>query len=102
MARGRTGLGSIAAKTKDAASAAGGAIGQAALTVTHLAVTQARAAIALADHALYGPSRAKAVVRKRPAAVAGKAKSAAKKRAARPAASKARAGTRAKRGARPR
>ena len=78
MARGKTGLAGIAAKTKDAAAAAGGAIGQAALTVTHLAVTQARAAIGLADHAL---SHAKAAVRKRPASVTGKAKIGAKNRA---------------------
>ena len=65
---------SLPEKTKDLASAAGQAIGQAALNVTHLAVNQARAAVALADHAIYGPStptRKRGTVKKR-ARLAGK------------------------------
>jgi hypothetical protein len=45
---------SLPERTKDMASAAGEAIGQAVLNVTHLAVNQAHAAVALADHAIYG------------------------------------------------
>lgn len=43
---------------RDMASTAGEAISQAALNVTHLAVNRARAAVALADHAISGPSAA--------------------------------------------
>jgi hypothetical protein len=55
------------------ASAAGEAIGQAALNVTHLAVNQARAAVALADHAIYGAPAAttkRRTAKKRRAALA--------------------------------
>jgi hypothetical protein len=66
---------SLPEKTKDMALAAGEAIGQAALTVTHLAINRTRAAVALADHAIYGPSAAKSkrgTVKKRVARLAGK------------------------------
>jgi hypothetical protein len=49
---------SLPKKTRDMASAAGGAISQAALKVTHLAINRARAAVALADHAIYGSTAA--------------------------------------------
>jgi hypothetical protein len=64
----KRGTRSLPEKTRELASAAGGAIGQAALNVTHLAVNRARAAVALADHAIHGKSKAKAATKKRAAA----------------------------------
>jgi hypothetical protein len=70
---------SLTEKTKNAAMAAGEAIGQAALNVTSLAVGQARAAVAVADRALHGVS-AKPARRKKRAASVTSAKAAPKKR----------------------
>jgi hypothetical protein len=49
MAKQESSLQNISAKTKEAASAAGEAVGQAAINVTHLALEQARAVVASAD-----------------------------------------------------
>jgi hypothetical protein len=61
---------SLPEKTRDLASAAGGAIGQAALNVTHRAVNRARAAVALADHAIHGSPKKKAAAKKKRARAA--------------------------------
>jgi hypothetical protein len=50
----------ISAKSREIASMAGEAIGQAALQVTHLALKRARAAVASADQAIYPAKRGKA------------------------------------------
>jgi hypothetical protein len=65
---------SLPQKTRDLAAAAGEAIGQAALSVTHLAVNQARAAVALADRAVHGGSEASTAATRRRTKKSGKRK----------------------------
>lgn len=57
MAKQESALRNVSEKTKDAASAASGALGQAALNVAHLALGQARAVVASADQLLHRPKR---------------------------------------------
>ena len=52
MAKQESALRNVAEKTKEAASAASEAVGQAAISVTHLALGQARAVVASADQML--------------------------------------------------
>lgn len=52
MARREPTLRNVSEKTKDVASAAGEAVGQAAINVAHLALGQARAVVASADRML--------------------------------------------------
>ena len=72
MAKQESPLQNISAKTKEAASAAGEAVGQAAINVTHLALGQARAVVASADQMLR---------RSKPGAKIRRVKAAAKRRA---------------------
>ena len=80
MAKRESALQNISEKTKDAAFAAGEAIGQAAIDVTHSAFGQARAVIASADQIL---RRSKPGTRTRRVKSAAKRRAAASKKASR-------------------
>jgi len=68
MAKRTTSLQDLSNKSKEIASMASDAIGQAALRVTHMALKRARAVVASADETIYPAKRAKAKAKKAKAA----------------------------------